>query len=269
VYPEGDSAAQSSVQTSYENVNDIAGDQIERLPTRDAVQKVAPQYKISDRIGGGYVNWAAGWVDAEAGVRFAKHELDQMHNVIFRTAEVSRLLYEDQGDIQGTKSHPHQPHTSGVVKGVVLSEGSLMKADLVILATGAWTPTLVDLRGKAEASGQVLAFINITNKEQQELEHMPSILNLGTGMFVIPPRNNVLKIARHAYGYRNPQKVAVPEPLQQDSVEDKVMEISIPESGIPIPLEGEEACRTALGEMLPAFANRPFARTRVCWYTDT
>jgi sarcosine oxidase/L-pipecolate oxidase len=46
------------------------------------------------------------------------------------------------------------------------------------------------------------------------------------------------------------------------------MEISVPEAGIPVPPEGEQACRAALKDMLPAFGDRQFVETRVCWYTD-
>jgi sarcosine oxidase/L-pipecolate oxidase len=180
--------------------------------------------------------------------------LAQRANVTIRQdAEVERLLFDD--------------NARNKVTGVVLKRTSqVLTADLVILATGAWTPQLVDLGGIAEATGQVLAYIQISDEEQEQLAHMPTILSFATGIFIIPPRNNELKIARHAYGYRNPQAVQVPVAGKQKL---ETVEVSIPENGVPVPQEGERACRQALSEMLPAFADRPFIRTRVCWYTDT
>lgn len=135
----------------------------------------------------------------------------------------------------------------------------------MILATGAWTGKLVDLRGKAVATGQAIAYIKISDAEQKELESLPTILNFATGIFIIPPRDNLLKIARHAYGYRNPTTVPVPGANSSG----QTMQVSLPETGVPVPLEGEEAFREALRQLLPRFVNRPFADTRICWYTDT
>jgi len=114
--------------------------------------------------------------------------------------------------------------------------------------------------------------MRLSDEEQAKLARMPTLLNFSSGMFIIPPRNNLLKIARHAYGYRNPKQVAAPVGAAADgssSGQEETIEISVPEDGIPIPPEGEQACRAALKDMLPAFGERPFIRTRVCWYTDT
>lgn len=257
VYTGGNSVAKQYTLASYKNVKSIEGDRVQELPTKAAVEKVVPRYAAGSNIAGGYVNWGSGWANAEAGVRFARAKLEQMGKVTFKTGEVERLLFADEESQQGQRK----------VTGVALTDGTTIAADLVILATGAWTPKLVDLRGRAEATGQVMAYVKLTDEEQQQLAHMPTILNFATGMFIIPPRNNELKIARHAYGYRNPKIVNVPGVVQDG--EPSTMEISVPENDVPIPLEGEEACRNALREMLPALADRPFFRTRVCWYTDT
>ena len=192
--------------------------------------------------------------NAEAGVRFAKKKVDEIGRVEFRTGEVTSLI-TDVNTTQQTSTEQLPK-----VTGVKLADDTEISADLVILATGAWTGRLIDLRGRADASGQVLAYIRITDAEQERLRDIPTLLNLSTGMFIMPPRNNLLKIARHAYGYRNP--VQVPD-------DDTNRKVSLPEPGVPIPPEGEQSCRAALREMLPAFAERPFVKTRVCWYTDT
>lgn len=230
------------------------------LPNKAALEKVMPRYAGGMNISGGYLNRGSGWGDAEAGVRFAKKKLDRMGIVEVKHGEVERLLFEET-------SSATQRKVSGVLfKNTATGTISTITADLVILATGASTGKLVDLRGIVDATGQVLAYIKITDEEQAQLAHMPTILSFSTGMFIIPPRNNLLKIARHAYGYLNPSDVPIPG-ISASS--PQTMRISLPVHDLPIPAEGERACRQALREMLPSFAERPFARTRICWYSDT
>lgn len=250
VYPANNPQAREYARKSYVNVRQIEGDNVVFLPSRGDVLGVVPPYGDTIDVEGGYVNWGSGWADAAGSVRFAKERLDREGKVVFKTGRVDRVLYDSSGV---------KPRASGVA----LADGSTLKADLVVLATGAWTPKLVDLRGKAVATGQAIAYIRISDAEQRELENLPTILNFATGIFIIPPRDNLLKIARHAYGYRNPTPVPVP------GVPGQTMQISLPEIGVPVPLEGQEAFRLALKQLLPRFADRPFAETRICWYTDT
>ncbi|CBF76360.1 hypothetical protein AN4975.2 [Aspergillus nidulans FGSC A4] len=252
VYPDGNSTAKDYTTKSYHNVKQL-GENAQFLPTKADVLKAAPAYGETLQVAGGYVNWSSGWADAEAGVRFAKQKLDKEGKVRFVHGEVSRLLFS--------------PIDNRTVTGVVLKDfkNTTMTADLVILATGAWTAGLVDLRGRAVSTGQAIAYMRISDEEQRRLEHMPTILNFATGIFIIPPRNNILKIARHAYGYHNPKAVPVPGATPTG----ETMHVSLPEKGVPIPLEGETAFRTALKQLLPSFADRPFLNTRICWYTDT
>ena len=258
VYPEGAGNGRDYAMKSYKNVKELEGDKVELLPTKADVLRAAPAYGKELNVAGGYVNWGSGWSDAEAAVRYMKEKLDREGKVAFKTGDVEKLLYDDK-----TRSNNG---TSSKVTGVVLVDGTSHTADLVILATGAWTTKLVDLRGRTLSTGQALAYMHISDEEQARLAHMPTILNFATGMFIIPPRNNLLKIARHGYGYHNPTTVPVPG---SSSSSNETMEVSLPEKGVPIPLEGEEAFRDALKQLLPSMADRPFTKTRVCWYTDT
>ncbi|KAJ5287523.1 hypothetical protein N7478_003209 [Penicillium angulare] len=255
VYPADSASAKEYARKSYANVREIEGDNVVFLPEKKDVLGVVPPYGETLDVAGGYVNWGSGWSDAGASVAYAKSLIDKEGKVTIQHAEVRRVIFSEE---KGKGSKPR-------ATGVELADGSSVMADLVVLATGAWTPRLVDLRGKAVATGQAIAYIKISDEEQRELENLPTILNFATGIFIIPPRDNLLKIARHAYGYRNP--VSVPVPGVKDS-EDR-MQVSLPETGVPVPLEGEEAFRVALRQLLPRFVDRPFAGTRICWYTDT
>ena len=125
------------------------------------------------------------------------------------------------------------------------------------------------------ATGQALAYIDITEEEQQRLGKRPTVINMSQGLFIIPPRGRELKVARHGYGYRNLRKVpiannsAVHGMAPSQSSGEAFMEVSVPEVGIPIPSEAEQACRAALKDIIPEMGDRSFARTRICWYCDT
>lgn len=276
LYTEGNPDSEKYTKKSYENVkrllqeegvsSESIAEKVVYLQNKKALEKVVPRYAAGMNISGGYLNRGSGWGDAEAGVRFAKQKLDQTGKVDVRHGEVERLLFDET-------SSPSQRKVTGVILKNAAGSTSTIKADLVILATGASTGRLVDLRGIVDATGQVLAYIKITDEEQAQLAHMPTILSFSTGMFIIPPRNNLLKIARHAYGYLNPSDIPIPgattTTTTTTSSSPQTMKISLPVHDLPIPAEGERACRQALREMLPSFAERPFARTRICWYSDT
>jgi len=242
------------VKSSWENVQNIMKqdgdlDEISELPSREAIKAAVG----TDGGSGdwGYINRRSGWADAEASMRWLRHTVESTGRVTFLHGEAERLL-----------------KTSKKVHGAVLKDGRTIQADLVILATGAWTGKLVDLRGRATATGQVLAYVDLTAAEQARLEKMPVLINMSSGLFIIPPKDRLLKVARHAYGYLNP--VTIPDP---DNPEETIT-VSLPftthdDPTLQAPAEGLLACRQALRSMIPSLADRPFSRSRICWYTDT
>jgi sarcosine oxidase/L-pipecolate oxidase len=250
------------VQKSLENVRKLAGSRleglnikhIEELPNQDAIRRATGHSGVSGDTG--YVNWGAGWADAEAVMRYAIERLlrDSNGRVHLRTgSKVRRLLYE-----------PMPADSSGRSRctGAMLEDDSCVTADFVILAAGAWTPTLIDLKGRAIATGQTLAYLQISDEEERALATKPAVFNMSIGMFIIPPRGKELKVARHGYGYRNLKKISFAE-------DGPTEEVSVPEVDLHIPAEAEQACRKALAEMIPELGDREFSRTRICWYCDT
>ena len=206
----------------------------------------------------GYVNWGSGWADARKGMEgaltLALEKARKRGNVEYRRGKVQRLLFADDS-------------AQKKVLGAVLDDGQEVWADLTIVAAGAWSGALLDLRGRAEARGQVMAYVPLTSTEAERLRKKPVLLNLTSGMFMIPPIQDhetgewIIKVARHGYGYANPVSV---------SPEGKAIITSLPHSKFfPIPVEGETACRIFLEQTVPWLRNRPFSQTRICWYTDT
>ncbi|KAG9240830.1 FAD dependent oxidoreductase [Calycina marina] len=258
------------VKESFENVRTMCGYEgaVHELPDRSAIEKAV-------KTGGGSGNWGyltqlllceieltdldqrSGWADAQASMIFLHHLASSTNRITFLIGTATSLIFSP----------------SSSVLGVNLSPSQQLHADLTILATGAWTPSLIDLRGRATATGQTLCYLPLTSLEQASLSSMPIFFNMSDGCFIIPPRNQILKVARHAYGYSNPVTIRNPSPPSTAAYEKQIT-ISLPrttwdEPQQLVPSEGIAASRTALISMIPSLSTRAFTSARMCWYTDT
>ncbi|PLB43924.1 fructosyl amino acid oxidase [Aspergillus steynii IBT 23096] len=255
------------LEESLENAKDLArsGDYavdlrgLRELPHREAIAHATLTGGASGDFG--YYNERCGWADAEKCVRYAIRTLQRRggDRVSIKTnAGVRKLLYAPADGAESTRC-----------TGIELHDGSHVFADLVILAAGAWTPSLVDLEGRAAATGQVLAYLPITEHEQRTMGSVPIYFNVSRGMFMVPPHNRELKVGRHGFGYQNPMKVSIPIPNPGGDLQFVEKMVSVPRTDLPIPLEAEKACKEFLVELFPDWRNRQFSKTRVCWYCDT
>lgn len=238
----------------------------------------------------GYINRRSGWADAEKTMRAAREKLDTLGKVGYVTGQVDHLLFDNSP-------------SGSIVRGAVLTNGTSLTADVTILATGAWTPSLIDMRGIASATGQTMGYIDISDDEQAVFGRNPTILSPSSGMFIITPSNNKLKVARHGYGYANRVTIRNPTPRRpgnekgQSSNEEDKITVSLPltswdhdaisnddpksqhgaaldpSSPVPraaaVPPEAIKEFRDFLRGTYPAVADRPFTSTRICWYLDT
>ncbi len=252
------------MRESLENVRKISGSQsegtIRELKTRKDIETVMGTGGGSGDWG--YINPQSGWADAEEGMKYLRQKAESTGRITFLTGEVTSLLFS--------------PNNRKVL-GAKLKDSTSLSADLTILATGAWTPSLIDLRGRATATGQVLCYLSLTAAEEERFAKMPVLLNMSTGLFIIPPTNRILKVARHSYGYSSPVSIPNPNPDPDPEAEGEErgrIEVSIPRTArddpnLWVPEEGERACRQALREMIPELGERPFVKSKICWYTDT
>lgn len=198
-----------------------------------------------------YVNSQGGWADAEGGIRQLSIQCS-LAGVTFITGPRGRVL--------------SLRHESGRVIGVNVAHGGPILASQVILATGAWTNRLLPIAHTSSASGQPVGFIQLTDEEVKKLANMPVILNLSTGIFVFPPTpgTNILKLARHGYGFATHVPVEgttrfVSSPKRDGSNSDASY----------LPDDADQALREGLRQLLPDFADREWMRRRLCWYSDT
>lgn len=109
----------------------------------DAIRAFESKKALKDYLGThghvgdwGYLNSLSGWADAGKSMRWLRKRVDATRRVNFVDAEVKYL--ETEGER---------------VLGARLSDGSTLRADVVVVAAGAWSGELVDLRGIVEATG--------------------------------------------------------------------------------------------------------------------
>lgn len=242
----------SYVRSSYANVQALhpGSSKITVLPSSTAIRDA---YGTGGSSGSwGYINRLSGWANAEASMAWLYRRAVATNRITFINGTVTSLL----------RSSTDNSH----ITGVQLSDGATLHADLTVLATGAWTPSLINLSGRAVATGQVIAYLPLTPAEQAKLANVPTLLNLSTGYFIITPSANTLKIARHAYGYLNPVSGS-----NGDIYSTPATHLTHPTAPSLVPQTEQDAMRAALREMVPwpELAERPFSATRLCWYTDT
>jgi sarcosine oxidase/L-pipecolate oxidase len=193
-------------------------------------------------------------------MRWLRTEVEKLDRVKFITASVSKLLID---------------HTTNTVSGVLLKSSSsststsTLTADLTILAAGAWTPSLLDLRGICKSTGQTIVYCPLSAQEQAALGQNPTILNLSSGLFIIPPSHRVLKVARHGHGYINPTTVPHPEKQDGETITVSLPYTQVDDPSQEVPREAKREMRDFLTQLHPSLSQRPFDKQKICWYTDT
>lgn len=262
------------VRASLSNVLAIEGaspTDIEILSCTDDIQLVM-QPTGGSSGSKGYVNRKSGWADASGAMgalRSHVHVLGLVHgNFHWRTGNVSTLTFSS-------------PDERPRVSGARLASGDWVGAELTVLAAGAWSGKLLDLRGRVQATAQTLAYIQLETEELEGWESTPVLINLSDGFFLVPPTpDGILKIGRHTHGWRNETKIPHPEAAaahktrRSDSSMEPFIFTSLPASNFStLPPSSFGPLRAFLAESFPRLAQRlhqkPFSATRVCWYADT
>lgn len=105
----------------------------------------------------GYLNEDVAFVNAEECMRIYYQKTREQSNTNFVFGNpVRRLIVE-----------------GGVAKGVELADGSRLTADLVVLAAGAWTNTLLDLRDQVASTGHEVAWLKLSPELEERYKNMP------------------------------------------------------------------------------------------------
>jgi glycine/D-amino acid oxidase-like deaminating enzyme len=181
----------------------------------------------------GYFNPRGGW--AESG------------NVIARLAAQARV---DGVAVREGVAFQRLIESGSRVTGVVTAAGEELRADFVLVAAGAWTPTLLPhLSPFMWATGQSVVHLHVANPREWQAPRFPvwAADIARTGWYGFPALDDGrLKVANHGPGRR----VHPDEPR--------------------VVLESDIArFREFLRDSLPALADAPIVGTRLCLYCDT
>ncbi|KAJ5923230.1 L-pipecolate oxidase [Penicillium verhagenii] len=222
---------------------------------KDATQLLKSYPNIQADLSGmnGYLNRKGGWADAAGSIQKL----------------ASRCSVEGISIISGPRGTVGSLRREGSrVVGVNLVSGGYLLASQVIVSTGAWTNQLLDVAHAANSSGQPVGFIQLTPEEARSLESTPVMINMSTGVFCFPPTpaSNILKLARHGYGYAN--EVTIKADGTTRKVSSPKLESSNAQTGY-LPEDADEGLRQGLRQFFPKFGDRPWMNRRLCWYTDT
>jgi glycine/D-amino acid oxidase-like deaminating enzyme len=143
------------------------------------------------------------------------------------------------------------------VKGVVLEDRQRkprsarhVAGDVVVMATGAWTPYLLPFTRKFfRATGHPVFHLKPWEPELFSAERFPFFgADISTtGYYGFPLNQGVVKIANHGVGRE----------MSPDSPERAIRS------------EDEEKLRGFLSETIPTLADAPIVHTRICMYCDT
>ncbi|GJP97935.1 hypothetical protein AnigIFM59636_008308 [Aspergillus niger] len=236
------------VEGSIETCTKLGVEGLERLST----QQIRERFPlVTGELDGWNINvWnpTAGWAAAgEALRRMAVAAQEQgVEYVSGEEGWVKRLLFDDKKRCTG----------------VITADGSTHVADLVVVAAGAWTPTLLDVAGQLTAKGHSVAHIQLSPAETTHYSTLPIMDNLELGYFFPPQADGVFKMAHSQFitnmqtDTRSGNKSSVPHTFVENPQDD-------------LPMEIEAQMRRNLHRVLPELADRPFCYTRLCWDADT
>lgn len=207
------------------------GENLERLDSA-AVARRFPNW-AADKYPDGYLNPTGGWAESGKVVAWLATKARVEGVQVFENCAFARLLEKESRAV-----------------GVQAKDGREFRADLTLLATGAWTPTLLpELSDVMWATGQPVLHFRATNPAEWQAPRFPVwAADIGrTGWYGFPAlADGTLKVANHGPGRR-----VHPDDPREVSPED------------------EPRFRAFLRDTFPALADAPLIGTRLCLYCDT
>lgn len=202
-----------------------------------------------------YWNPEAGWCDAAAATA-SLMKAAMRYGVKYVTGEVADLVT-----------------TQGKVEGVRTKDGKQYSADQIVLATGAWTSSLMSpiedrlgipkdnrIERQAQAAGVAVAHYKMSSTEMERLSDMPVVVYGEHGEVIPPPANRLLKFT-NSYTFTNTvttdsgHRISMPPDQDQHIVSDRLRRET--EAVMP-------------SKVMPAFTRDKEADYwRICWDSRT
>ena len=237
--------------------HDRGHDPTEDVPLSQVEERWKGIMKDTDLRGfqNAYWNPEAGWCDAAAATAsLMKAALD--YGVKYVTGEVSDLVLGN-----------------GRVEAIKTTDGKQYSADQIVLATGAWTSSLLSpvedvlsipendrIERQAQAAGVAVVHYKMSDAEMEQLSDMPVVVYGEHGEVIPPPSNRLLKFT-NSYTFTNivttksGHRISMPPSQDQYIVSDRLKRET--EAVMP-------------SKVMPAFTRGKKAEYwRICWDSRT
>jgi len=187
----------------------------------------------ADRYVEGYLNPIGGWVESGRVIAMLAKEAREARIEVIEHVKAPRPVL-----------------ASGRCNGIESSDGGVWTADLVLVASGAWTPeVLPHLQNVMRTTAQTVFHFQPSQPERFRAPQFPvwGADIAKTGWYGFPANaEGLVKVANHGVGRR------------VNASDTRVM-----------PAGEEEKYRAFLRETFPALADAPMHSNRVCLYCDT
>jgi sarcosine oxidase / L-pipecolate oxidase len=207
------------------------GEKLQRLDSA-AIARRFPAW-AAEQYPDGYLNPTGGWAESGKTVAWLAGMARVEGVQVVENCAFDRLL-----------------ESGSRVIGVRAKDGREFRADLTLLATGAWTPALLPELGDVMwATGQPVLHFRVANPAEWQAPRFPVwAADIGrTGWYGFPAlADGTLKVANHGPGRR-----VHPDEPRAVSPDD------------------EPRFRAFLRDTFPALADAPLIGTRLCLYCDT
>jgi glycine/D-amino acid oxidase-like deaminating enzyme len=204
-----------------------------------------PQHINSKKIRERFPAWNAdlykhGFYDPEGGYA-------ESGRIVARLLEKARSLGVE---LQEGAKFARLDETDARVKGIITSDGKHIAADLVVIAVGAWTPSVLPFTHDFfRTVGQPVFHLKPREPDLYQAERFPVFsVSPTTGYYGFPiNRDGIVKISNHGVG--------------------RELDPESPDRAVTPQEEGQ--LRQFLGASIPDLADAPLVLTRVCLYCDT
>ncbi|ORX62543.1 FAD dependent oxidoreductase [Hesseltinella vesiculosa] len=241
-------------QASLKSIREAGhGYAIEEFLTPESIVSRFPQFKgaVDRGYDIGYLNKEGGWCNSREAVV-------HMYNKC-----ISQGVRFVTGSGQGEFGSLFCPESSRIVRGIVTKDGQVHLADRVLLATGAWSAGVVDMKKLVTATGQAVVHFEPKGTMLNQFQSADCPVWCGdlsrTGFYGFPANaEGKMKVGIHNAGYlwpRESDQVSVPR-TQVTHTDDT------------IPLNGLRQFRQFLGGFLPETSALDITYSRLCWYSD-
>ncbi|KFX99697.1 hypothetical protein V490_01708 [Pseudogymnoascus sp. VKM F-3557] len=240
------------------------------------LSKISPKwvekYHVVDKINGGNTN---GFIDINAGITIADKACVYARFLCVQ-AGVKFVLGDPQGKLETLITEHKGPEKK--VTGIKTCDSQSHYGDLVIVAAGGWTASIIPEAHRAvETTAGTVAFIDIP-KDRQDLwdrfhpDNYPVwSYRRGEGdEYYQGGSFPITKEGRLKFGFRGCKFTNF-----QDHPTEPNLRISTPktkytkESINTVPLYGLKLMKEIIAQALPELVEFGFTDSRLCWYTDS